>query len=41
MLQNFRVTAFSVSELLWENQKEGGVKSTHTPKLGLRYAHFR
>ena len=33
MLQNVRVTAFTVSELLWENQqgrREGGVKLPHT-----------
>ena len=42
MLQNARVTAFTVSELLRENQLEGGDKitppppPTHTHPLGLR-----
>ena len=35
MLQNARVTAFMVSELLRENQQEGGVKLT-PPRLELK-----
>ena len=34
ILQNARVTAFSVSELLREN-KQGGGKTTPPPRLGL------
>ena len=33
MLQKVRVTAFTVSELSWENQQGEGVK--FTPRLGL------
>ena len=41
MLQNARVTAFTVSEVLRENQQEGKItplkkKNTHTPRLGLK-----
>ena len=37
MLQNVRVTAFNVSELLGENQQGGRVKlPTPTPRLGLK-----
>ena len=37
MLQNARVIAFTVSELLRENQQGGGDKiKNSTPKLGLR-----
>ena len=35
MLQNARVRAFTVSELLRENQQEGGGKITPSPRLGL------
>ena len=36
MLQNVRVTAFSVSKLLRENQQGGGERElTPTPRLGL------
>ena len=44
MLQNFRVTAFTVFELLRENQLVVGGKitspHTHTPRLGLRIRLF-
>ena len=30
MLQNARVTAFTISDLLRENQQEGKIISTHT-----------
>ena len=38
MLQNARVTAFTVSELLTENQQvaEGEVKLPHPPRLWLK-----
>ena len=37
MLQNARVTAFTVSKLLRENQQGEGVKLRHPPpRLGLR-----
>ena len=44
MLQNVRVTAFTVSELLRENQQGGGIKlppppHTTRPDLGW-YFHF-
>ena len=32
MLQNARVTAFTISDLLRENQQEGKIISTHTHK---------
>ena len=35
MLQNARVTAFTVSELLKENQQSGGKITSPTPRLGL------
>ena len=35
MLQNARVTAFTVSELLKENQQSGGKITYPTPRLGL------
>ena len=36
MLQNARVTAFNVSELLRENQQRVGGKITPSPRLGLK-----
>ena len=46
MLQNARVAAFTVSELLRENQQErkeggGGGKIPHPPELGLKYGEYR
>ena len=35
MLQNARVTAFTVSELLRENEQGVKLPPTHTPRLGL------
>ena len=41
MLQNSRVTVFTVSELLGESQQGGGVKMTRSPpKFGLNSASF-
>ena len=28
MLQNSRLAAFTISELIWENQQKGGIKLT-------------
>ena len=36
MLQNARVTSFTVSELLRENQQGGGGEFAHPHKLGLK-----
>ena len=36
ILQNIRVTAFTVSELLRENQQEGGEVTHPPPRLGLK-----
>ena len=44
MLQNARVTSFTVSELLRENQQMdggGGIKSSHPHKLGLKSGVFK
>ena len=41
MLQNARVTSFTVSELLRENQQMGGIKFSHPHKLGLKSGVFK
>ena len=41
MLQNARGTAFTVSELLRENQQEVILPPTHPPRLGLNQKHDR